>query len=137
MLNALFYSFMELQVIKVRPFAKEYLMFIYIAVKAFYSHLPIIIYALMRKNADVIIIKLNNKVIGGFILSDLPLNIFRLKNLLSKQKRDCLWKFIKMGYRYLTYVVIDKKHRNKGYGKELFNRAKKEYNIKSYLTPFT
>ena len=40
------------------------------------------------------------------------------------------------GYRYLTYVVIDKKYRRNGYGLKMMREARVKYDIKSYFTPF-
>ena len=128
-----------MEVTKILPFTKEYWKFIHIATKSFPLHFPLIIWSSLRRVADVIICKLDDKIIGGFILTDLPLNtfIFRPKIFFNVQKTGVFKKLIEGGYRYLTYVVINEKYRSGGLGLEMLIKAKEKYDIKSYLTPFT
>lgn len=128
-----------MEVVKAAPFSSEYWAFWRIAVKAFPAHFLFfhVILASAMKKADAMVIKLNGRVVGGFILSDLPLNLLRLPNIFSRRKKAAFGKLIADGHRYLTYAVIDKKYRNNGFGLLMFTEAKKKYDMKSYLTPFT
>lgn len=128
-----------MEVEKISPFIKEYWEFVYIAAKSFPLHIPVTIWASLRKMATVFVCKLNGKIIGGFVVTDLPLNtfIFRPRNFFSIKKTRAFKQLIQKGYRYLTYVVIDKKYRGNGYGLNMMKTARKHYDIKSYFTPST
>jgi len=127
-----------MEVTKISPFTKEYLRFVSIATKTFPMHFPLIILASLRKRADIIICKIYGRTIGGFIITDLPLNtfIFRPKIFFSTLKTNAFKKLMSERYRYLTYVVIDKKYRRNGYGLKMMREARVKYDIKSYFTPF-
>ncbi|MEK7117988.1 MAG: GNAT family N-acetyltransferase [Patescibacteria group bacterium] len=128
-----------MEVKKISPLTKEYWEFVYIVSKSFPLHIPLMIWASLRKMAVVFVCKLHGKIIGGFVVTDLPLNtfIFRPYNFFSNKKTRAFKQLIKKGYRYLTYVVIEKEYRGNGYGLKMMQTARKNHDIKSYFTPFT
>ena len=126
-----------MEAMKAPAFTKDYWRYISIAAKSFPSHLPFIIWVSCVKGADVLVCKFNGEIIGGCTLTTVPLNVYRAKNLFSLAKRRSFKKLLGDRYRYLTYVVIDKKYRGKGFGLKMMMMAREKFDMKSYLTPVT
>lgn len=129
-------AFMNFSVQKAKPLSKDHWSYVFLVATHFNPMWALGVLVLpLRKDSELIVCKLDQKTMGGFILCDLPLNIRAKGNFFSRKRRQIFQNLIRNGYRYLMCVVIAKKQQGKGYGKMLLKEARKQFNTKSYLKP--
>ncbi|MES2023574.1 MAG: hypothetical protein V4439_02725 [Patescibacteria group bacterium] len=99
---------------------------------------PWILYALFikifgGKDSRLVVIKNNKKVIGGFFITTLPLNRYKISNWFRKDFQNLISSLIKKEYKYFCCFIIKESFRNKGLGTMVFDTYLKKRNEKLWF----
>lgn len=73
------------------------------------------------KSSDIVVIKNDKKIIGGFCLTDFPVVKYSPYNLFNKKVRRKIDELVKNGYQHFCFFVVKKQFRNMGVGTFAFD----------------
>jgi ribosomal protein S18 acetylase RimI-like enzyme len=123
--------------IEEKPTRLDFLGFIKILVSEghFTWLLYVFIIKLLRgKNNGLRVIKINEEVVGGLFITDIPLEKYKLYNISNKEVKQKIHQLMEERYFYFCCFIVKKQYRNKGLGTFVFTDYMKAEHKKIWFT---
>lgn len=86
------------------------------------------------KQTQFFVIKMENKVIGGFFITNFPLMKYKPQVFLKKELKSKITELRKSNYQYFCCFLITRKFRNTGIGTFVFDSYLKPQRKRIYFT---
>lgn len=101
-----------------------------------FSWIPYVITAMLfwKKCSRFIAIRKNDQIVGGFLITNMPIPRYYLYYFFDRQGYWKMKKFRNQGYQCLCCFVVGKSARSQGLGTITLQKYLKEHSVKLYFT---